>query len=329
MGRRSPKLEGKNKEVISLFKYLKQQSGMTLLELENKFKSTRHPNHVRGDNYGGGRWSRWLNEKNLPEIRVVHEVYQYVCDQLISGSWNESGNESQWAKLLPAVIEPKYSFLLEKRLTLLKILEQLEEPIVTKRMLRAISSGYYIPSAEEIRKIFWSKRDENASEYGDGFHMIAAINEDEQGEMEALMTDILGSFGIEEESRARLEEYASSWGFIGNDPVSWADQMHQQIQLDAQLLTKISRRLEHLYPHEFKWTNDGEVSNNTKRKFFKMQEELMMVNNKFQAYSESINSISKASRIFGLLDQLSYNHFMTNGCENRIGWKYPSVEIAL
>lgn len=41
MGRKSPKLEGKDKEVFVLFKYLKQQSGMTLLELEKNLLHTR------------------------------------------------------------------------------------------------------------------------------------------------------------------------------------------------------------------------------------------------------------------------------------------------
>lgn len=326
MGRRSPRLEGKNKEVIYLFKYLKKQSGMTLLELEDRF--TPHPNKPF-DNYGGGRWSRWLTGKNVPEIGVVCEIYQYVCNQLINGSWKENGNESQWAQLLPAVIEPKYSFLLEKRSTLLKILEQLEEPIVTKRMLQAISSGYYIPSVDEIRKIFWSNTDENVGEYGDGYHLITATDEAERADMDAFMTDILGNFGIPEESQAGLEEFAGKVGLVGNDPISWAEQMHQQMQLDAQALSQIKYRVEHLYPNELKWTNDldDEVKKITNKKFFEMQEELAIASIRFKDYLESVNSVGKTSRIYGLFTQMSHNHFLTNGCKQRFGFSFPSVEI--
>lgn len=333
MGRRSPKLEGKEDAVSALFKYLKQQSGMTLLELEGKFTPRQCNKKEDGnDDHGGRQWSRWITGRTQPDIRLVIDVYSFVCDKLITGVWNETGTESLWASLLPAVTDPKLVFMLEKKSTLLKILkrlDELDENLVGKMLLRAISYGYYIPTEHKIREIFWSKTEKNASEYGDGYHLIIAENENEQIEMESLLTDFMGKFGITEENCVALEEFASHRGFVGNDPSFWADQIRGQIQTDAKLLSEISQRVLHVYPHEFRYSSchDFGDTKNNKKNFFKMQEDLAFASRKFQAYSELTNKVTKPSMIYGLYSKLSHDHFLSNGCVTRIGWNGPTVDI--
>jgi hypothetical protein len=321
MGRRSPKLKGMDKEVLALLKYARQQTGMTLLELEFKFTPRKSKDEV-GANYGGRQWSRWLSGKIQPEIWVVHDVYNYTCRQLINGSWIENGSESEWAPLLQTWIEPKYLFLLEKRFTLLKILEQLEEPMLTENMLRGIEAGYYIPSEDEIRKIFWPEKYTKG-----GFEDILAKDKVEQYEMEALMTDILGNFGASEKNLNAIKYLANGWGFTGNDLASWGEQLHQKVKLESKLLNDLIIGLRYFYPRTLIWTDESVDSKNTFQ-FDELDIQLTKATRMFNDYVALIDSSSKASIMFGLHYRLwqdyQRNHFLS---ENTIGFSFPSVSI--
>lgn len=335
MGRRSPKLEGRRDEVVALFKYLKQQSGMTLLQLENKFTPREDSKKVDGnDDYKGRQWSRWINGKIQPEINLVRKVYHHVTENLISGNWKENGNEALWASLLSAVIDPKLAFMLEKKSTLLKILEQLDEGLVGEKLLRAISAGYYIPSEAEIRKIFWSKTDKYAEEGGDGLRIIYPPEEDEAVDMQILMTDILVNFGCLNDNNGELEfeefaRFASKNGFVGQDPILWTNQMLGQIKLDVQSLSEIAWRAKHLYPRDFGYDNKLSANKHTFdiKKILKIQDELVIVSRKLQDYEKFLGSHNKASLTFGVIEQLSYEYFMSSGAHTRFGWNFPTVSI--
>jgi hypothetical protein len=345
MGRKSPKLEAESEAVVALLKYIKQQSKMTLLQLEYKFTPRKETEESKRkgkeDNHGGRGWWRWLQGKNQPGIELVTALFSFASEQLITGEWEENGNESNWVGLLPAVIDSRYSIFIDKKSTFLKILEELQNPFlpqpshswVTNKMLRAVSAGYYIPRDEDIRNIFWSKPNELDACYKEHEYIpryrVWPTNDDDRKEMEILLTDILANFGMPAEDHIALEEYARDWGLVGNDLMLWSDQVQHQIQFDAQLLSNISKRMEYLYPSEFKYTDstDDDSVKIAKRSHFKMVDELAMVARKFHDYSEMIDSISKPSRMYGTFSKLSYSHFKFNGCKQRIGWDFPTIEI--
>lgn len=327
MGRRSPKLNDKSEAVLALLKYIKQQGGMTLLELEMKFTPREG-----GDNNGGRQWSRWLLGNTQPEIELVTKLYHFACYQLISGKWEENGNESQWAHLLPAVIDNGLYFLSDKskRAILLEILKQLEHPLITKKMLRGITSGYYIPSADNILKIFWSnppKKVDTENEYVP-WHRIWSKNISEKEQMEILMTDIFMRIGTTTKSNTILKKFASEWGFkyeYSEDNLhSLANQLHHKIQQDARLLHEIRQRIYYIYPSEFKWTDDfdDEPAKVVKQNHHKLHECMAIADHKLQAYTEHQNSISMSSKIFGLFNKLSLIYPSDSS-----KWIYPAIEI--
>jgi len=328
MSKKSPKLAGKEEAIIDLLKYMKERSAKTLIELELFFPVNRTGREDK-NNHGGRQWSRWIRGKTQPGIGLIRMVYNHVCNQLVSGDWVENGEELKWAQLLPAVIDPKFIFMLEKKSTLLKVLERLDKKLVGEKLLRAISSGYYIPNEIEIRKIFWSNTEENADEDGNGYRIIESVNEDEQIEMEALMTDILVNFGLSKESCGGLEEFASKSGFAGHNPEEWANQIRGQIQLDTQMLSDITHRVRHVYPHEFRSTSSisPEDMVSFTKKFSKMQDEVAFVNQKLQDYANFLDSLNKTSIMFGVFNQLSHEHFLANGAKTRFGFSFPTVDI--
>jgi hypothetical protein len=324
MGRRSPKLKDKGEAVVALLKYIKQQSNKTLLELEQQFTP-------RGgeDDHGGRQWSRWINRNAQPEIGIITILYNFACAQLVNGEWEENGNESQWSQLLSAVIDPRLSFLLdaEKISTLLEILKHLKNPFVTERWLRGIAAGYYIPSVDDMQKIFWhrpSHKGNAANEYVP-WHRIWPQDDVIKTQMEDLMTDIFMNLGLPAKNRTVLEEFAHAWGFACGDLETLADQLHHQIQQDAQTLHEIQQRMNRIYPLKFKWTDnlDDESEKDALQNHVKLQECLALANNKFEIYSEFINSTSKASRMFGLLNRLTALYSGTRSVE----WNYPAIEI--
>jgi len=339
LGRKSPKLNDKGVAVVALLKYIKQQSGKTLVTLESewtpKIPKNDDSKEGRSDNHGGRQWSRWILGNAQPKIKVITDLYNYACKQLVLGKWKENGNESQWGELLPAVIDPKLYFLADKskKLTLLKILEQIENSLVTTRMVRGIEAGYYIPSADDLRKIFWSKPSKKETDDDNEYvpwHRILPENDVEKAEMELLMTDILVNLGMSVEDLTSLEKYAKTWGLAGNDPASWSVQIHQQTQRDAQALSEICNRLKFLYPYQFKWTDDldDESAKIAKKNHIKLHEYVAIADKKFKDYAETIDSASKSSSLmFGFFSKLSNVHFLSNGCEHRIGWSYPAIEI--
>ena len=327
MSKRSLQLEGKKNEILSLLRYLKQQSGMKLLELECKF--TPHKDyHLDGSDNGGRQFSRWILGNAQPALGSVQKIYSFVCDQLINGNWRENGNEHLWAPLLPCVIDKKRSFLIEKRSILLRILEQFDEKVVSKKLLHAISTGYYIPSEDEIRNIFWSK--ENSCADGNWCNIFSG-SDDEFIAMKDLVTDILGNFGISRESVIELNEVAKRNGFRRCDLDVWADQLYGQIQLDAQMLSEMSWRANHVYPCQFIDASPdslGEDWKKANKDFFKMLDQLEFANSMLNMYAESTKSVSKASMKFGLLTQLSYEHYVSNGRKMMPSvFYYPTVSI--
>lgn len=327
MGRQSPSLAGKKEAIIALLKYVKERSGKTLIELELFFPVNR-VGRKDDDNHGGRQWSRWILGKTQPELGLIRMVYHHVCTQLVSGNWDENGDELKWAPLLPSVIDPKLGFVLEKKSTLLRMFEQLGEDLVSKKLFQAISAGYYIPSEAELRKIFWSKK-ESSDEYPNDYRIIESSNEEEQIEMEALLTDILVNFGLSEENRVGLKEFAGKSGFVGHNPEVWTNQVLEQIQLDAQLLAEITHRARHVYPHAFRSTSytSPEDMVNFSKAFSNLQEELQFVNCKFQNYVNFLGSLNKTSIMFGVISQLSHEHFLFNGAETRYGFSFPNVDI--
>lgn len=343
MGRKSPKLNEKGGAVVALLKYVKQQSDKTLLELEREFtprvEKTDNPEGL-SDNHGGRQWSRWIHGNAQPEIRIVTTLYKFACKQLIKGEgeneWKENGNESQWSELLPAVIDPKLNFLVDKskKSTLLKILEQIENSLVTTRMVRGIKAGYYIPEADELREIFWSKpskkEDEADNEYVP-WHRIWPENDVEKAEMELLMTDILVNLGMSAEDLTRLEKYAKRWGLAGTDPASWSDQIYQQIQRDVQTLSEIRNRVTYLYSYKFKWTEeyDDESVETARINYINLHDYVAIADNKLKDYKDYFETKNPASGslMFGLFSTLCGEHNIHNGIGNTIGLSYPAIQI--
>lgn len=199
-------------------------------------------------------------------------------------------------------------------------------------MLRGIAAGYCIPTADNLRNIFWSKPSQTlkihlvASEGGRvSWHRIWPENDAEREQMEYLMTDIFMSLGPPVDSAAILEEFATKWGLTGKNLGELADQLHNQIQHDAKTLHEIRQRIKHVYPSEIKWTDDldNEQEKTPKQNYAKLHESVAIADNKFQVYSECISSKSKSSKTFSLVRRLTFLCFGDQSTE----WEYPAIEI--
>lgn len=324
MSKRSPALVDKRTEIIALLQYTKKQSKKTDRKLELEFV---------GKDHGGTTWWRWMNRNIQPEIRLVSKIYKFVSNQLITGEWDENGEEIQWAPLLPAVIDSKLSFLSNesKRSTLLEILKQIENPLVTERMLRGVAAGYYLPGTDDIQKIFWSKPPEKIGDENEyvPWHRIWSDTAAEKEQMELLMTEIFMRIWVTSKNHDTLRRFAGEWGFVyefsEENLYSLSDQMHHQIQQDALSLHEIRQRINYIYPSEFKWTDDwdDESVKITRQRNIKLHECVAIADNKLRAYSEHINSISKSSIMFGLFKKLA----LLNLGNPSSKWIYPKIEI--
>lgn len=340
MGKRSPKLEGKEAAVKALLMYVKEQSNMTFLGLERKF-TPRKEISEKNANHGGTQWWRWIHTGTIPRVDIVRDVFAFACDQLIRGQWKENGEESIWAALLPAVIDARFSFLIEMRSEFLNVLEQLNKPqyeqarnpFVTENILRAASVGYFFPTEIEMRKIFWSTPDRLDAVYANNeyvpWHRIVADNTVERDKLEQLITEIFVNAGVAPEAHSEMQDFAKGWGLLRDNLESWANQMHEQILLDANSLENMVKRMAFLYPSEFKFTDDldDSAAEAAKQAYLGSFNELEMAAKKFRDYSEMVKAGSRASLMYGFYARLSDTHFRSGGCVHRIGWKFPTIEI--
>ena len=221
MGRKSAKLKNKEKAVIALFKYIKQQSGKTQIYLEKKLCiSENAPSETIEMGWMGKQWSRWSIGEVLPEINLVKKLYEFAVKNLIDGAWKENGNEAEWAELLPAVIKSELSFLVNHRPALTISYRSLSEfhAFITPEMIRGIEVGYYIPPAEDIDKVFFMNvlnTHYNALTRIDRF--ITLDSDDDTKLVDVLLFDLDANFGINKQDDVFYKFLAEQWGLSASN----------------------------------------------------------------------------------------------------------------
>lgn len=303
-------MDGQSKAILSLFSYTKDQSKMTNAELEREFCGADH---------SGKMWSRWAQGGTQPEIKIIKSVFTFASSKLIAGEWKENGNESLWTSLLSAVIDSNLSFFADKlkRLTLLNIIKEIDRPLFSVAALRGIEVGYYIPNIAQLEAIFWSTEQ-------------IIWTGDEKEKIGELVTDILSTSGLSNAAATEIKKFARKFGLTGCDNlIELSEQVQKQISSDAYLLAEVLNRVEHLYPIQLKYTNDldDESIKIAAHSYQKMVFEIGVAARKLQRYSEKINEASNTSKIYGLVERLSHEHFMSNGCHERVGWDFPTVSF--
>lgn len=249
MGKRSPLLANKEDAVKALFRYAMQQSGETQRELERQLLSSYQSRNDHRDQeaVSGQQWSRWVNGHTVPEIGVVKVLFDFCVENLIAGKWTENRQEAEWADLLVAVSDQRTVSLSRHRSALKLAYSSLNAPsVITKEKIRGIEAGYYMPSAEEIERLFFTKMlntEANAMQRTD--RAITFNDEAEENALQAMLKEIETNYGQNAQDKVRLAKFFGKWGLI-DDGTDWSEQLLLRMQKDVTMLFEITERLSSL-----------------------------------------------------------------------------------
>jgi len=245
MGKRSLKLVGKEAAVRALFKYLERQSGKSSIELERQFIPSyqTQTKHRDLDAAPGKQWSRWSDGPIVPSIQTVKKLFDFCVNQLISGGWKETGQESIWAGLVEAVCDQKVLLLAKHRIALVIAYRRLQAPnIITDTKIRGIEVGYYLPPSEEIEKLFFvSVNVDHRNALVGNQRCITVKNDYEENAVRSMLKEIETTFGENTKDISKLAGFRNRWK-LPEGEADWSDQLLSRMHEDAKILSEMADR---------------------------------------------------------------------------------------